>query len=76
VDLGELATREAALQERVDLDSPRHERSLPVVLAAQRRLLGLQLSCAEQVLEDPFALREARGSLWGDLGRDARWRAG
>ena len=62
MDLALLAAREAAGEKRVDLRDAGRERPPSVVLAPQRRLVGLQPAGPQQVLESALALRDARGS--------------
>jgi hypothetical protein len=58
VDLALLAAREAAREHLVERGHARRERPQPVVLAAQRRRVGLQPPLLQQRLENALALAD------------------
>ena len=62
MDLGEMASREAAVEQRVQLSDAGRKRP-PTLLAPQRRLVGLETASAEQVLEGALALGQGRSSV-------------
>ena len=59
MDLGELAAREAAVEQRVQLSDAGRERP-PPLLAPQRRLVGLEAPRPQQVLEGALPLDQGR----------------
>jgi hypothetical protein len=72
VDLGERATREAAVQERVHPGESGRERPSPV-LSPQRGGVGLEAAGPEEVLEGTLALGRGRcGRFDGERG-GAHW---
>ena len=59
MDLGEMAPREAAVEQGIQVSDAGRERP-PTLLAPQRRLVGLETASAEQVLEGALALGQGR----------------